>query len=288
MTRLSNGSRYFHVLKTEVTLQVDDAINQHAEMIIPTDTNLISHEGEYCEIGRPVDLRVSDKVKKQIWNHEYVDLASLLDPRSDVPDYLRLVDDGGPFRLVPQKNKKSITSMGHWCDAFLVYLTVYCRKYPEQISQLTAYIHLIKTLNYKKGDYVFYDEEFRHMRAINGGGSWEIHNNLWMEARDVRGNQRSYQPRGNSNFRGSNPLSTNNNSQGKVHHPPGTCYRYHTSGKCNNVKCSFKHTCYVCNNGQTHPAFMCPKHGFPTSNVGNSSGKTGANATTSSHSGKSS
>ena len=208
-------------------------------------------------------------------NHEYVDLYSLLDPNAQVPDYLRLVTDDGPWRFTPHKNQKRITTLGQWCDGFLIYLTVYCRKYPEQIAHLTAYIHLIKTLHSKKGDYVFYDEEFRHMRARNGGGSWEIHNNLWMEARDVRGKtQTHFQPK-NHNFRGSQ--SNNTEYQTKTQHPAGTCFRYHTNGNCNNKKCSFKHTCYLCNNGQTHPVFLCPKHGYPTSNTNKFSGKPNTN-----------
>ena len=274
---------------SEVTFQVEDSLNQHVEMLLPTENNFPRQSGEYTDIGRPIDLKVSDKVRKQIWNHEYVDLYSLMDPNAEIPDYLRFVNEGGSaYKLAPQKNQKRITSLGQWCDGFLIYLTVYCRKYPEQISHLTAYIHLIKTLCSKRGDYVFYDEEFRHMRARNGGGSWELHNNLWMEARDVRGNlnKNSHQRGNNSNFRGLS--SQTNDSKGKSQHPSGTCYRYHSSGKCNNSKCSFKHTCYLCSNGQTYPVFLCPKHGFPTNNTGRFTGNTGANATQSSNSGKSS
>ena len=99
---------------SEVGNQVEDAVNQHIDMMMPKDNiipTMSTRTSEYCDIGRPIDLKVPDKVKRQIWNHEYVDLYSLIDPNAEIPDYLRLVNDGG-LRWAPQKESKTYLNFG--------------------------------------------------------------------------------------------------------------------------------------------------------------------------------
>ena len=86
----------------------------------------------------------------QIWAHEYVDLSTLLYHRSETVEAVQ-VGDNGNLKLTKQKAPRKIESLGDWCDAFLVYLTVYCRKYPQEIASLTTYLNTVKSLSLKGG-----------------------------------------------------------------------------------------------------------------------------------------
>ena len=240
---------------------VDDALQQHVLDIVGDNSNSQSSgfQGTYTEVGRPIDLKVTDKIRNQIWSNEFVDLSVLLDHKAEAVETLKVVEsDGDLLRLARQKGKTKINGIDMWCDAFLVYLTVYTRKYPEEIASLTTYMHHIKQLSLKGGDYLYYDEEFRFLRQ-RGRLTWEINHDLWIECRDTR----------SSNFNKPNKNKFNQQSfrsfpppvggSFKATHPAGFCFRFHTFGKCTNTRCAFKHLCYIANCGNRHPVYLCQK-----------------------------
>ena len=242
------------------TSGISQAVNQQVMNLIGTgEVDMHSHSQITFEsMSRVIDNKVSDKIKNQIWANQFVDLSVLVDPKSDLSQGLKLVSgDGDTLCLTPNKISKKINGIGPWCDAFLVYLTVYTRKYPSSTPDLTTYLHNIKLLANRGGDYQYYDEEFRYMRQKNPSIGWKIDANLWLECRDLRGNSGRYNPKGRtqSNFRAQS-------NSGRFQHPYGYCYKYHTSGKCPNPNsCNYKHTCYVNNCGARHPASQCNKRG---------------------------
>jgi hypothetical protein len=111
--------------------QVNASVEQHLEVLMteqqPTDSG-----NEFVSYAIPLDNSVSDKVKSQIWADQYVDFSKLSEP--DVPgEYdLRLVPGatGGQIKLAPSKQAKPIYSVGQWCKAFHVYMSVYTEKFP--------------------------------------------------------------------------------------------------------------------------------------------------------------
>ena len=226
-----------------------------------TDRN-IYNDNTIDGMRRVIDNKVSDKIRNQIWANQYVDLSVLIDPKSDISEGLKLVSDGDMLCVAPNKGSKKIQNLGQWCDAFLIYITVYSRKYPAAVPQLNTYLHNMKLLSHKGGDYLYYDEEFRYMRQRNPSLSWEIDSNLRLECRDVRGaaSKQNSKPKSNGNFRGQNYA-------GAKQHPIGYCYKYHTYGKCPNPnQCNYKHLCYITNCGGRHPVSQCPKR-FGQNNV---------------------
>jgi len=244
-------------------------IQNHVQSLIdcnPTDTSLQGNkQGNYIALQRPLDLKVDVKIKDKIWSNQFVDLASLLDTRADGSQALRLVSvEGEPIRFTTQKPDSKINSLGKWTDAFMVFMTVYTRKYPHETAHLMAYMQLIKRLALKGGDFVYYDEEFRYLRQ-HGLQGWEVHTDLWLEARDIRGSQAG----GNKPYgKGYNGKSNNNSFRGqsktwnRSSHPKGYCFRYHSTGRCKNIpECTFKHTCYNHGCGGRHPVFSCNNKG---------------------------
>ena len=213
--------------------------------------------GTIAQVGRPLDLKVSDNLKQKIWANQYIDLNLLLDTTPTVNSALEVVSgQGEPLRLAPAKTPNKIMNLGQWCDAFLVFLTIYSRKYPHSTPELTSYIKIVKTLCHRGGNYLLYDREFRYLRQSNGLG-WELHPTLWLECRDnsakpANNTNRQNNSKPKANFRPSNAP--------KSQHPSGSCYAYHNTGQCNKPGCNFRHTCYIqgCTARTPHPVFKCP------------------------------
>ena len=238
---------------------VDDVLQSHIQSLVEQD---FGHEapGNYEPLDQPLDLKVSDKIKSMIWANRYVDLSVLLDPaiegkKSSRYDFVGEV--GEPVTLAPHKASRSINGLGQWCSAFSVFIVIYCQKYPSELSSLFTYMNTIKRLSHKNGDYLKYDEEFRYMRQ-SCPLKWNVtHSGLWVDCATST-NNRSSKPKNKS---GASNRSNNQNSfpQKKQLHPVGSCFRFHTYGKCDRPSCIFPHVCYnkLCHNAE-HPISKCP------------------------------
>ena len=127
--------------------QLQQAVDSHVQELIQ-QSETVQREGTYQEIGRLIDFKVSDKLRNKIWSNEYVDLYDLLDHKSEITDSVKtfqLVQErGDSYSFAPQKSTRKISGLGQWCDAFMVYLTVYTRKFPQDIAHLTTYMKHIK------------------------------------------------------------------------------------------------------------------------------------------------
>ena len=238
---------------------ISQVVDQQVNSLISQGENP-HRQGNFDDISRSIDLKVTDKIKNLIWSNQYVELSTLLDSKSDIQDGFKIISgEGDTLCLTTHKPTKKITNLGLWCDAFLIYLTVYSRKYTTVTPQLTTYMHNVKMLAHKGGDFIYYDEEFRFMRQRNPAIGWEIDSNLWLECRDVRGvaprSSNNIRPKSNSNFR---PQSSTTSV--KSPHPTGYCYKFHGQGRCpNNNNCMYKHICYTPSCGARHPIYNCPK-----------------------------
>ena len=240
------------------TNNISQAVTQQVNSLLTQGENLYLPQSNFDEVSRVIDIKVSEKIKNQIWANQYVNLSVLLDPKADISDGYKLITGEGDQLCVTQnKVIKRLNGLSQWCDAFLIYMTVYSRKYPASVPSLTTYMHNIKMLHHKGGDFLYYDEEFRFMRQRNPNIGWYIDSNLWLECRDVRGSAGKQNNRRSGNNYSFRAQSTNNN---KTTHPFGYCYKYHTQGRCANyAKCNYKHTCYTQNCNGKHPIFQCNK-----------------------------
>ena len=250
-----------HNNSVEASFQIQQAVDEHLEQILGQPSVESEFDSKYDDISRPIDYKVTDKLRNMIWSDQYVDLSLLIDLKAEgnEPKLLQVVSgDGNTLQVAPPKSKK-ISQLGQWCDAFLVYMTVYCRKFPHKISHLTTYMKQVKTLALRDGDYISYDEEFRYLRQRKHCG-WELDSALWLEFRDKRGKPKSGKNANNNSFRPNGGYSGANGGNIKSSHPAGYCYKYHNTGHCKNQSCSFKHVCYLQNCGNRHPVFQCSKY----------------------------
>ena len=230
---------------------VQASINEYLQSFV-NPTQMQGEKNFYNPPGRPIDLKVSDKLKQKIWASEYIDISLLLDPDDSLHQSFTIVSkEGEPLRLSQTRASKSIQSLGQWCSAFEIYLTVYCSKFPEQLPKLMTYMNAVKQLAHRDGDYVTYDREFRYMRQSNNVPWDTIHTGLWLECRDIL-KKKSKQNKNNNSFR---PQQNKNNNN--LQHPVGYCFRFHSFGKCGRSSCSFNHSCYKC--FENHPVTRCQK-----------------------------
>ena len=249
--------------------QVDPNLNQvnfDVQNAVATGLDKILHpstSGENFTLnlpGRPLDLKISNKIKQQIWSNEYIELDCLLDSKQEESTSYQLVStQGGPISITPNKASRKINGLGQWCSAFMVYMTIYCKKYPDELSDLTTYLSKIKLLSHRGGDYLTYDREFRLLRQATNMPFSIVHASLWLECRDAKvqsnqsNNKQSHKAK--NNFR---PQQSNTN---KSTHPYGYCFKYHDSGKCpKGQDCMFSHSCYTEGCLGKHPVFKCYKN----------------------------
>ena len=232
------------------------SISEYLKSFLHSGTNDNYSETKFDQPGRPIDLKINEKVRQKIWSDQYIDLASLLDPQVHSEIGLTITSDPGePLKFTPAKSNKVIGNLGQWCSAFEIFIIIYCQKKPAELSPLMTYMNSIKTLSHRGGDYLWYDREFRYLRQTMKL-SWDtVHSGLWLECREM-GKVTKYKNKSNNgsdNFRGKSQQA--NSKQ----HPFGYCFRYHNFGKCGRSACKFKHSCYECND-EVHSFIRCPKN----------------------------
>ena len=248
-----------------MTSQVNQAISNHLSTLIdPTgDSDL---PGNLSTQDKPVDLKVPDKLKQQIWNNQYIDLALLLDPTLEKvkPNFQFVTDDNtDSVHLATNKQPKQITSLGQWCSAFQIFITILCQKFPNQLPLLMTYMATIKNLSHKNGNYILYDQEFRYLRQTMNL-PWNVtHSALWCDCR-IPDNKNSSSNKQNKSKTNTTQRPSNKTSE----HPNGYCFRYHNYGKFGRKSCDFTHACYnkECNNA-IHPIFKCPHKSTPSTST---------------------
>ena len=146
----------------------------------------------------------------------------------------------------------------------MVYLTIYCAKYPADLSKLTSYMSSVKLLNSKQGDFLYYDQEFRFLRYKRNIPWDEVHAGLWLECKE-RGppnqgrapNTYNQKSRNNNSFRA--PQGSRQNNQNKVKVPYGFCFAFHNKGECKwGGGCTYLHKCFNYGCTGAHPIARCP------------------------------
>ena len=132
---------------------------------------------------------VKPSIKSAIWANKYVDLSLLLAPElqltyelvCDQPDLE--VDDAPQLRWT-QKKAMSIKHIQQWTDAFQMFISIYCLRFPAEASNLMKYMATVRNIAKKKGDWAQYDVKFRKLRELQPSLGWEVfHSELYHEAR---------------------------------------------------------------------------------------------------------
>ena len=200
----------------------------------------------------PIDMSVSDRLKRKIWAHEYVDFGLLLNNKKD-PDSFHLSlssdmassNDQPRIILEPNQKSKHINSVEMWVTAYQIFVGVYTQRYPIEAPLLMKYSDIIRDLAARGYNWRFYDENFRYLRQKDPKAySWgAVHWELWIRSQPSRNNYsliKRFEGESKSGFRV----------------PKGFCWKYHKGLKC--IGCNFKHSCPLCQ--KTHQMINC--HNF--------------------------
>ena len=107
-------------------------------------------KSSFNSIKRPVDFHMSDKIRSKIWANEYVEMASLVEHRSE-PEFSVIARGQSEFSIIQQTFPKKTEHIGQWNSVFMIYLTIYCKKHPNQISNLIQYSKRVRSLASKGG-----------------------------------------------------------------------------------------------------------------------------------------
>ena len=241
---------------------------------------------------RPLDAQVDPKIKAKIWQDEYINLATLIQPVRQSSSHqskpLTLDEDGN---IAPRESPKGmINSIVQWNEAWRVYMIVSLANpshTPEQnsamASQVIHYMHFINKLYASGADYLYYDENFRQYRQYNPTPYCSVDHCLQMEAQSLG---KPAHPRGppNTTSRPTFPRPHLQGSQVKPHPslsearaklrefniPRGYCYLFLASLPCYEKQCTYKHLCPLC--GAKHAIDRCHKNTTQTSQRHNGRG----------------
>ena len=141
-----------------------------APQLLPTNISITQCSDPsqvFLLAGLPIDSQISLKIKKKIWNEEFVDFGSLLsNPGQD--KYQISVQNstaGNPasFCLEPVVRPKKIISIDVWQEAFHIFVGVYMQRNPHEAPSLMKYGQIIRDLAIRGQNWHFYDKNFCHL-----------------------------------------------------------------------------------------------------------------------------
>lgn len=184
-------------------------------------------------------LHVAQSVKDKIINGEYIELESLILNNINAVDQSKalVVDNSGNIN-VKQTNKRTITDISTWIDAFLIFASIYIRAHPEAMQGILKYMANVKLGAHRciGLGWLSYDQQFRLRKAKNIAMEWgTVDMELWL----------LYISQGHKTM----PQIENNTTYF------GKCFKYNNTGICGRSSCRFSHKCLKC--GGAHAAIFC-------------------------------
>lgn len=185
-----------------------------------------------CELG----YNVPNKIKLQISNGQYVNLAKLRPNASD-PDnetqFLSVRD--GSLAMASKPKAKLVNDIQTWKDLFLIYSSIYAAAHPECTTALLKYIHTVR-LGASRSlglGWCDYDVQFRLKKEQNPNMSFAmVDQELWLLYMQA-------------------PLLAPKNNPEQI----GKCYDFNNRGVCQRRPCPYKHQCLRCS--LNHPSTKC-------------------------------
>ena len=225
---------------------------------------------QFTSVSVPLTSKVSSKIKAKIWANEYINFGSLLSdsPQQEEKYSLSMSPSDASSSSQPQLTlepchiSKKITNISQWISAFNIFVPVYAERFNNYTPQLMTYCEVVRDLASKRGDWHWYDEQFRSIRqSAPEQYPWDrIHWELWLQASNtVHKPQPPTKPRFRSQF-----------------FPKGTCWDFQAGKQC--YGCKFKHMCLKC--GGKHPGSQrsasAPKGAFPFSSKGKQDSTSGS------------
>jgi hypothetical protein len=206
----------------------------------------------------PVGKHVPIKLKQQIWEGKYIDMALLLKSGQELDDQIdsqgQIQLKNGAMCLVKQK-VNSYLSIADWTSAYVVFMSVMLEKYRTRAQELIKYMRDIRIAAGRSPGWYKYDEQYRLKKQSDPQSSWGIINSeLWL----LYTNNPYPKPAQKSNLSQNQATKANQNTQNYSRPPQHImyCNSFNSGRRCNfSPNCRYAHRCNRCGGG--HPAAKC-------------------------------
>jgi len=235
---------------------------------------------QYITAGMPLGQSLPQKLKQDIWDDKYIDMAALLYPDSHSSFGIQICTDGnsmGELKLTP--NKKRITNFTEWSKAFNSFISIYVQKpgRETEAGDLLTYMSEVQHMAECNLDWMTYDTLYRKDRAANlnplpwSSLNISAHNHV-LRSRSASSDpsasysqskypSASYSQSKSRPDNSSKQFNSDNFTAGSIKVPFGFCFTYHQHGKtCKNQQCEYSHRCFKCNSHRNHPIYLCEKY----------------------------
>ena len=205
----------------------------------PTPVSVLKAAAAMDQISSAGDNRfisisdhVPEAVLSDIWADKAIDFVKLL------PGYNQEEE--------PDKKKKKNVKLNfyQWVKAYHIFVDVYAKKCPGEVSGLLAHAQLIQELDedYGQEAFLYYDTAFREQRQRHGLPWGVMHQVLWMRATTLHASRpKAAAPR------------------------TGVCYKFNRRYGCQSKSCQYPHICDACSG--EHPRYLCRATGPKTAPV---------------------
>ena len=122
---------------------------------------------------------------QKIWAHQYINIALLLKGNVELQDLcsggILHITDKGQLESRPRITKDKVPTIDKWTDAFLIFSSIYLKKYPNKTQELLQYMSIIhEAANRSSLSSRTYNEQFRLRQATNVQPWGRLNSDLWL------------------------------------------------------------------------------------------------------------
>ena len=131
-----------------------------------------------------LDFAVNQETRNKIWEKEYVEFGSLLDPSSASLNKILLqrTDKGENTLCVVPSNNKLPKNINEWISAFCIFSSVYTNKFPGDNAKLLKYGQVVRQIAAEGGNFNLYDVNFRKLRQVTDLPWNHFHTELYIKS----------------------------------------------------------------------------------------------------------
>lgn len=186
----------------------------------------------YSNASTLLSAHVSLTIKEKIWNNQFVELQSLLkkSPSENAKQTFQLVN-GELIMSTKEDTSRILEKIEAWSDAFVIFMSIYLERFPNETQNLLQYFHNIRLAAAKFSGWVNYDRQFRLKMSVKPlTTSWNsVDPELWMLSML--------------------PLSATSQFRfsGRI------CLNFNRRGYCTFKTCNYNHVCQRCHGPHALP-----------------------------------
>lgn len=201
--------------------------------------NFNSREEMLRLVAEDMTSHVPAQLCEKIWSHQYINIALLLKGNVELQDLcsggILHITDKGQLETRPKNTKDKVTTIEKWTDSFLIFSSIYLKRYPDKIQELLQYMIIIRdaasrsTSTFSRRTY---DEQFRLRQATSVQPWGKLNSDLWLRV-----------------------MTSSTSQSDQPTQPKGTCFDFN-NGFCAWNNCRYTHACSHCG-GTTHGRQTC-------------------------------